>query len=218
MLVRNLLGAVLGGRRKRSHAARRFLTQAHGGRWARPVTLLAAAGVAWGVIETLRRSRAAGVLSGSEPARAAPPLLHPPPLPGAGDEGEEAGIDAGALRLIRLAISAATADGPVNDQERAAILQQATAAGLADLAARELSQPRAPAGIVAGVTGVEERATLYVLAFTIVRADEQVTASERLYLSQLATLLHLDPQTVAALEQDTGERIDALGDQGQLGG
>ena len=59
---------------------------------------------------------------------------------------------------------------------------------------------------------------MYVLAFTILRADEQVTGSERIYLAQLANLLHLDRQTVDVLEKDTGDRIDALGDQGQPGG
>ena len=49
----------------------------------------------------------------------------------------------------------------------------------------------------------------------MVRADEQVTGAERIYLAQLAHLLDLDPATVQALEKDTGERIDALGDQGQ---
>ena len=72
--------------------------------------------------------------------------------------------------------------------------------------------------IVAGVESPDEAATLYVLAFTILRADEQLTGAERIYLAQLAHLLGLDRDTVAGLERDTGERIDALGDQGQLGG
>ncbi len=38
-------------------------------------------------------------------------------------------------RMVRLAISAAQADGAMNEQERAAILQQATAAGAADAVA-----------------------------------------------------------------------------------
>ena len=35
---------------------------------------------------------------------------------------------------------------------------------------------------------------------------------------QAAGLLQLDEATVQALEKHAGERIDALGDQGQLGG
>jgi uncharacterized membrane protein YebE (DUF533 family) len=71
---------------------------------------------------------------------------------------------------------------------------------------------------VQGVNDPATAATLYVLAFTILRADERITGAERIYLAQLANLLHLDADTVQALENDTGERIDALGDQGQLGG
>jgi len=106
----------------------------------------------------------------------------------------------------------------MNEKERAAVLHQVTEAGAAELLERELAQPRPLGEIVAGVTSEPERATLYVLAFTILRADEQITGAERIYLAQLANLLGLTPQTVAALEKDTGERIDALGDQGQLGG
>jgi uncharacterized membrane protein YebE (DUF533 family) len=106
----------------------------------------------------------------------------------------------------------------MNDQERAAILQQAREAGVAELMERELPSPRPLAEIVAGVTDPAQRATLYVLAFTVLRADEQLTGAERIYLAQLANLLKLDPETSQRLEKDTGERIDALGDQGQLGG
>jgi uncharacterized membrane protein YebE (DUF533 family) len=127
-------------------------------------------------------------------------------------------MDGAPLRLIQLAVSAAGADGVINDRERAAILQQARATGMAEFVERELSQPKPLAEIVGGVHQPDDAATLYVLAFTIVRADEQVTGSERIYLAQLANLLHLDRQTVDALEKDTGDRIDALGDQGQPGG
>jgi uncharacterized membrane protein YebE (DUF533 family) len=122
------------------------------------------------------------------------------------------------MRMLRLAISAAHADGPMNEHERAAILLQAKQAGIEAVFGPEMTQPRPLAEIVSGVTDPGERATLYVLAYTVLRADEQVTGAERIYLAQLANLLGLDAPTVAKLETDTGERIDALGDQGQLGG
>ena len=107
----------------------------------------------------------------------------------------------------------------MNEHERAAVLQQAQSAGRGrGRRARSCTQPRPLAEIVAGVTDPAQRATLYVLAFTVLRADEQVSGAERIYLAQLAHLLGLDPADGAALEKDTGERIDALGDQGQLGG
>ena len=140
-----------------------------------------------------------------------------PPLPNV-DGSSAARISDDAMRLVRLAISAANADGVMNEQERAAIVRQAQAAGVADIVERELQQRRSLADIVAGVADPAQRATLYVLAFTVLRADEQLNGAERIYLAQLAHLLDLDPQAVQRLEKDTGERIDALGDQGQLGG
>ena len=119
---------------------------------------------------------------------------------------------------MRLAISAAHADGAITEREHAAIVQQAKAAGLADLIEQELARPRLLADIVSGVTDPAQAATLYVLAFTIIRADEQTSGAERIYLAQLANLLGLDSGLVQTLEKDTGERIDALGDQGQPGG
>jgi uncharacterized membrane protein YebE (DUF533 family) len=149
----------------------------------------------------------------SSPVSAAPL----PPLPNVAS-ADSPQISADAMRLIRLAVSAANADGVMNEKERAAVVQQAQAAGVGDIVDRELEQRRPLAEIVAGVTDPTERGTLYVLAFTVLRADEQLNGAERIYLAQLAHLLNLDRATVERLEKDTGERIDALGDQGQLGG
>ena len=211
-LLRGVLSSVLGGGRKRSGRALRYLTGSGGSIWTRPTTLLTAAGVAWGIYETLQRQHTGG--PGGVSAAVAMGSGALPPLPG----GVATDVDAEALRLVRLAISAANADGVMSEKERAAVLQQAQSAGVGEVVERELNHPQPLAGIVAGVTDSAQRATLYVLAFTVLRADEQVTGAERIYLAQLAHLLALDPATVQRLETDTGERIDALGDQGQLGG
>lgn len=211
VLIRGVLASVLGGGRKRSGRALRYLTGSGGSIWTRPTTLLTAAGVAWGIYETLQQRQDA---SGPGHVAAAATGGTLPPLPG----GAAADVDADALRLVRLAISAANADGVMSEKERAAVLQQAQSAGVGEVVERELNHPQPLAAIVAGVTDPAQRATLYVLAFTVLRADEQVTGAERIYLAQLAHLLELDPGTVQRLEKDTGERIDALGDQGQLGG
>ena len=58
------------------------------------------------------------------------------------------------------------------------------------------------------MTADADRRDLYVLAFTIVRADETVSGAERIYLAQLAHALGLDPATAAALEQQTAAAID----------
>jgi uncharacterized membrane protein YebE (DUF533 family) len=251
-LINGVLGSVLGGGRKKNKRALKYLTKGSGslGRslLSNPTTLLTAAGLAWGVYETMTNKGNDGTQWGGGNAPAggggqwggtggaagqwtggtamsqggqpgAPPSAVPlPPLPDLGGGAAPAGIDDEALRMVRLAVSAANADGAMNEQERAAVLQQAQAAGVGEVVGLELQQRRPLAEIVAGVSDPSQRATLYVLAFTVLRADEQLTGAERIYLAQLAHLLGLDPATVQRLEQDTGERIDALGDQGQLGG
>jgi uncharacterized membrane protein YebE (DUF533 family) len=113
------------------------------------------------------------------------------------------------LRIVRLAISAAYADGSMSDTERAAILDQAKTAGVAEIVEAEMQQPRPLAEIVSGVSDTAQRATLYVLAFSMVRGDEQPTGAERIYLAQLANLLGIDVATVQELEQKAATRIDA---------
>jgi uncharacterized membrane protein YebE (DUF533 family) len=48
-----------------------------------------------------------------------------------------------------------------------------------------------------------------------VRADEQVSGAERVYLAQLAHQLGLDPATVTQLEADTASKIDASPEAGE---
>ena len=130
-----------------------------------------------------------------------------PPLPNVG--GQSATISPEALRIVRLAISAAQADGSVSDAERAAILDQAKAAGVGDILDAEMQQPKPLAEIVSGVADPTQRATMYVLAYSMVRGDEQPTGAERIYLAQLAHLLGLDRNTVQQLEEQAASRIEA---------
>jgi uncharacterized membrane protein YebE (DUF533 family) len=238
-LFNGVLQSVMGGGgRKQSRRALRYLTRGQGSFWTNPATLLTAAGLAWGVYDTLSDKAnpnsqwggGGGPVPGQsgqpgQPGPVPPPSTSSttretplPPLPNIGGTSVPAGVDAEALRLVRLAISAANADGVMNERERAAIVQQAHGAGVGDIVERELQQRTPLAEIVAGVKDPAQCATLYVLAFTVLRADEQLTGAERIYLAQLAHLLGLDPAAVQRLEKDTGDRIDALGDQGQLGG
>jgi len=110
--------------------------------------------------------------------------------------------------MLRLAISAAGADGIVSDDERSAIVEQARKAGVGDLVETELTQPRPLREIVAGVTDPNERATLYVLAFSVLRGDEQPSGAERIYLAQLANLLGLDPAEADRIEKNAAASID----------
>ncbi len=61
--------------------------------------------------------------------------------------------------------------------------------------------------IVTGVADARVREDLYTLAFSIVRADEQVNDRERGYLNELAARLGLDADAVTRLEQQAAERI-----------
>ena len=194
-LVISVLRAVLGMRPKRARGALRFLTGPRGGWTGHSSMLLTAAGIGWGIFETLNR-----------PAPPTPPPT-PPQAPAGGSLFPTA-VPKDALRMVRLAISAANADGVMTDQERAAIVEQAKASGASELVGFELNQRRPLADIVSGVTDPVERATLYVLAFTVLRADEQVSGAERIYLAQLAHLLGLDPDDVKKLEAGVSQRID----------
>ena len=112
------------------------------------------------------------------------------------------------LRVVRLMISAAGADGHLGPEEREAILAEARKAGAEDAVARELESPRPLADIVAGVGDTKLREDLYALAFGIVRADETVTGAERIYLAQLAHQLGLEKDAVSRLEEQVATRID----------
>ena len=135
------------------------------------------------------------------PVSSATPL---PPLPSLA----AANVSPDTMRMLRLAISAAGADGIVSDGERTAIIEQARKAGVGEIVETELSQPRPLREVVAGVTDPNERATLYVLAFSVLRGDEQPSGAERIYLAQLANLLGLDPAEAERLEKSAAASID----------
>lgn len=204
-LLNGVLSAVLGGRgrRRRSRRALNYLTG--GGRgsfWTNPSTLLAAAGVAWGIYETMQQSGAVGSMNSAGAGGSVG-------LSSAGSKEAGSPVSSEALRIVRLAISAAYADGSVSETERAAILDQAKTAGVAEIVEAELQQPRPLAEIVSGISDAAQRATMYVLAYSMVRGDEQPTGAERIYLAQLANLLGLDVAMVQELEQKAASRIDA---------
>jgi uncharacterized membrane protein YebE (DUF533 family) len=195
-LVGALLRGAVGGRGKRSRGATRFLT---GGRGSliNAGTLLTAAGLAWGAYEAATRK---------DETAATPASAPPPPLP-------ISGLPPDVLRLVRLAIAAARADGRLTDEERASIVAQARSVGAEAIVEREIQSPRALVEIVAGVSDSNTREQLYVLAFTVVRADEGVSGGERIFLAQLAHALGLDPVTTARLETEAARDIDATAGQ-----
>lgn len=206
-VVSIFLRGALGRRgRKRARRAVNFLS-GHGG-FLTASTLLGVAGVAWGVYDSLKGSGATDA-TGATGAVPAPGAVLPPPIPGAAPvttTGDVLPDD--VLRVVRLAVSAARVDGALTPQERELILQHARDAGIESAVETELAAPRPLAEIVSGITDAQRKQDLYVLAFTIVRADETVSGTERIYLAQLAHQLGLDAATAARLEQETAAAID----------
>jgi len=201
-ILNGIVRGALGGRRKSSRRAGRALS---GGGLINASTLLAAAGVAWGLYETWQGQRAAGAGGGPAPAHGSAP----PPLPtGAAPAPDEDGLPAPIARLLRVMISAARADGELGPAERERILAEAREVGAEALVLKELDAPRPLSELVAGVTDPELKQQLYTLAFVIVRADESVTGGERIYLAQLANRLGLDAAAVSQLESKATTRID----------
>ena len=203
------LRGALGSRgRKKARRAVNFLSGKSG--FLTASTLLGAAGVAWGLYDTLANQNAAGQAPAA--GTPAPGAIVPPPLPGTATAvapAPDRGFQFDVLRVVRLAVSAARADGTLLPAERALILSHAREAGVESVVEEELASPRPLSEIVAGVADEPRKRALYILAFTIVRADEHVSGAERIYLAQLAHQLGLDAATVARIEADTAARIDA---------
>ncbi|MEO8682022.1 MAG: DUF533 domain-containing protein [Vicinamibacterales bacterium] len=202
----DMLGIVLRGvlgrsGRKRGRRATRLLSGRGG--FITAGTLMTAAGVVWGIYDSLKGQNAgpAGVFNTAATAGTMPPPIPVSPPAGATPDN--------VLRVIRLAVSAARSDGAFGPEERAIIVARAKEAGLESAVEAELAASYSLADIVAGVTDETEKKNLYILAFTIVRADENVSGAERVYLAQLAYQLGLDAATVAQLETATATAIDA---------
>jgi uncharacterized membrane protein YebE (DUF533 family) len=210
-------GALGRSGRKRARKAARFLRGNRG--LVTSSGLLAAAGVAWGIYDSLKAgaaSAAGAAGASSTTAGWAGATVTPPPLPGAvtlpaavSMAGSPPGLPPEVLRIVRLTVSAARADGDLSAPERALILEHARRAGVEAAAEQELAHPHPLSDIVRGVADEASRHDLYTLAVAIVRADETITGGERIYLAQLAYQLGIDAATAARLETSTAAGIDA---------
>ncbi len=203
-ILGTVLRGALGGRsRKRSRRTMGAMTR---GALANPQTLLTMAGVAWGVYETWKSKQGpAGVGGPAATGGAVPPV----PAGPASSPAAPADAGDGVVRLVRLMVSAARADGELHAEERAAIIAEAAKAGVGSVVEAEIAAPRPLAQIVAGVSDPAAKAELYRLAFAIVRADEGVSGAERIYLAQLAHSLGLAQEDVARIEAQAAATIDS---------
>jgi uncharacterized membrane protein YebE (DUF533 family) len=202
-------GALGGGRKSGRRASRAY----RGGGLVNAKTLIAAAGVAWGLFETWQGQQKTVSASGGAPPSAPPGAPPPLPQPGAAPRpaaaADDGGVPPAVAQLLRIMISAARADGDLGEAERERILREAREVGAEELVRSELDSPRPLGELVAGVSDPELKQQLYTLAFVIVRADENVTGGERIYLAQLANRLGLDAAAVARLEAEAASRIDS---------
>lgn len=204
-IIQSVLNGALSGRRKGGSKAWRAATSG-----SNPLlnasTLLTLGGLAWGVYETITNKP--GGAAGQPPPSVAPPPIGaspvaPPPLP-----RTEPSLPENVRRILRLMISAARADGTLHDGERQAILDHASAAGVGPWVKAEVESARPLSEILEGVADPNLKRELYVLAFTIVRADGQLNGAERIYLAQLAHRLGLSADETKSLEDGAASRID----------
>jgi len=195
MLLGSLIRGVLAGsgRRKRGRRAARYLTEGSHS-FLNTSTLLTVAGLAWGLYESAKPGTKV-------------PGAGPPPVPVPAPPELATGASPELLRLIRLTISAARADGDLSQTETDEILQLAREAGAEALMQQELAKTVPLVDIVAGVMEAGVKEDLYTLAFSIVHADEGVKGSERIYLAQLVLHLGLDSAATARLESNAQAKI-----------
>jgi uncharacterized membrane protein YebE (DUF533 family) len=108
-----------------------------------------------------------------------------------------------ARLMIRAMIQAAKADGEIDAQERDTILSHLSDASDEEIAfvKAELDAPLDIAGLAAAV-GETARTQVYSAALMAISVD---TDAERAYLRGLATALHLDDATVAAIHAGAGK-------------
>jgi uncharacterized membrane protein YebE (DUF533 family) len=115
------------------------------------------------------------------------------------------------MRAVRVMIAAARCDGQLGEEELGEMLSQAKDIGLEKQMRAEWQSPRTLAEICNGVSDPEQKRDLYVLAFTVLRADDEVSGAERIFLTQLAARLALTPEAAAGIERDIARKIDQAG-------
>lgn len=158
-------------------------------------------------------STPAPVMMPPPPPMAMPPSAPPaaPPVPSAPPAAvvaaqTAAGDDrvADAAHLIRSMIAAANADGTIDSEERAGILQRAMEAGL-DSATQQflMGELRAPASAeqIAAATRAELRLETWAAALISITVD---TEAENAYLERLASALGLTAEDQQRVREQLG--------------
>jgi uncharacterized membrane protein YebE (DUF533 family) len=230
-IIGQLLGALVGRKRSR-RSGMLGMALGRGGRRAGGSglltggTLLTAAGLVWGALESMQKSTVASSGGGgsaippgapvpspvmSTPPPVPPPLPGalagpgvPPPLPGADASDETGSLEdpSTLLPLVRVAIAAARADGDLSDEERAIIREHAASAGLAAAVDQAFTERPSLDSVTAAFTTDEQRRSAYALAWAVIHGDGEVSPGERMHLTQLARLLRLSHDDITIIERD----------------
>ena len=219
-IVGSVLRGVLLSRRKRSS---RTLRGPGYGQLLTSRNILAAVAAAWGIYEAVQGGdmtvgapcqpapRPAGPLPPTPRAGGGEAASVPPPLPlprSASSTPRDDGFPPDVVRLVRLLIAAARADGELKPEEGALIARHTGDAGAEDLVRAELQRQPDLADVIGTVKDPAAAAELYSLAFAVLRADADVNDAERGWLAELERLLGLDPPSARRLEEAVARGID----------
>lgn len=150
----------------------------------------------------------AGVSGTGPPPLPGRPMAPPPPPPsGLAMQAPVAAATPAddAVLLIRAMIAAANADGAIDAQERAAILDRLKSVRLSQeehqFIVHELLDPQPMQAIVAAVASPELARQIYLASLLAIAVD---TDEELDYLRNLAQHLRLDQETLATIHQQAG--------------
>lgn len=218
-LLSSVANDAIGMRGKRSRRARGFLG---GGQrsFLNTSSLLGLAGLAVGAYQIFK-DKSASAASAPQPVVPGTRVVDSsgramdefadrgaPPLPTTA--ARVAPVDDMPLRAVRIMIAAARCDGQLGEEELGRLISHAKDGGLEERMRAEWQEPRPLAEICAGISDPAQKRDLYVLAFAVLRADEEVTGAERVFLAGLAARLNLSKEQVAAIEGETARRIDQI--------
>jgi uncharacterized membrane protein YebE (DUF533 family) len=199
LVLGEALGGNLGGRRRRARGPLAAL-----GLGKAPIGL-GLLGLAFAAVEHYGQGASASPATGTGIAPGpAPTVMPPPPPPPMARAATGAIDDARALHLLRAMVAAAHADGGIDATERAALLERARAAGLAndDVATLEV-EIRAPMTLeqLAARTPAGLQEETWVAAFVAAMPD---TDEEQRFLAGLGDALGFDAAARMAIAQRHG--------------
>jgi uncharacterized membrane protein YebE (DUF533 family) len=134
-----------------------------------------------------------------------PPPPQPPTLPTAAGNGTKMDAQELAIRMIRVMISAAHADGTLDEEEEKAILTRLKTTDLSQeermFILDELHHPQSIDELTAGITDPSIAKAMYMLAVNAIAID---SPAERAWLDNLAAKLSLSKAIQQFLEEEQG--------------